>query len=118
MMPGASDSTGLVSVQPVGPLPSMGWPRAFTMRPIMPSPTGTDTTLPVRITFVPSRIFSESESMTMATVCSSRFMAMPNSPPSNRTSSFAMQLSRPKARTMPSPTVMTVPVSASAALFS
>ena len=45
IMPGASCSIGLVSVVSMGPLPSIGLPSAFTMRPIMPSPTGTDTTL-------------------------------------------------------------------------
>ncbi len=38
----------------MGPAPSMGWPSALTTRPIMASPTGTDTTLPVRLTMLPS----------------------------------------------------------------
>ena len=41
MMPGASRSMGSELVEAMGPLSSMGWPSAFTTRPIMPSPTGT-----------------------------------------------------------------------------
>ena len=37
-------------------LSSMGWPSALTTRPISASPTGTDTTLPVRLTVLPSLI--------------------------------------------------------------
>ncbi len=38
----------------MGPLPSMGWPRAFTTRPTRASPTGTVMTRPVERTTVPS----------------------------------------------------------------
>ena len=77
MMPGASASTGRVSVVAMGPLPSMGSPKAFTTRPSMASPTGTDSTLPVRRTAVPSRTSFWSESRATDTVSSSRFWAMP-----------------------------------------
>ena len=43
-------STGRNSFVSTGPAPSIGCPRAFTTRPIIASPTGTDTTLPVRFT--------------------------------------------------------------------
>ena len=55
-MPGAGDSTGLYSVVSIGPAPSIGWPMAFTTRPIIASPTGTLTTFPVRLTVCPSLI--------------------------------------------------------------
>ena len=95
----------------MGPLPSTGWPRAFTTRPIRPSPTGTLTTLPVRLTTLPSFTPSSLPSMTMDTEFSSRFWAMPYSPLANSTSSPLMHFSRPLARAMPSPTRITVPVS-------
>ena len=41
-------------IEAMGPLSSMGWPSAFTTRPIMPSPTGTLRILPVRLTSSPS----------------------------------------------------------------
>ena len=111
MMPGAGLSMGRYSVVSMGPAPSMGWPRALTTRPIMPSPTGTETTRPVRLTTPPSLMPASEPSRTMETVFSSRFWAMPYSPFSNWSSSPAMQASRPLARAMPSPTMMTVPVS-------
>ena len=43
-------STGRNSFVSIGPAPSIGCPRALTTRPIIASPTGTDTTLPVRFT--------------------------------------------------------------------
>ena len=68
---------GRYSLASMGPLPSMGWPRAFTTRPIMASPTGTLTTRPVRLTTLPSLMPSASPSRTMETLFSSRFWAMP-----------------------------------------
>ena len=50
--PGAMRSIGLNSVVSIGPLPSMGWPSAFTTRPTMASPTGTDMMLPGAPDFV------------------------------------------------------------------
>ena len=48
MMPGAGLSMGRMNCVSTGPLPSMGWPRALTTRPMSVSPTGTETTRPVR----------------------------------------------------------------------
>ena len=73
----------------------MGWPSAFTTRPMSASPTGTLTTRPVRRTVSPSLMPSSEPSSTMATLFSSRFKAMPYSPFSNSTSSFAMHFSSP-----------------------
>ena len=118
MMPGAGLSIGRVFVVWMSPLPSMGWPSALTTRPISSSPTGTDTTRPVRLTRLPSCRPSSLPRMTMETESSSRFCAMPNSPFSNSTSSLAMHLSSPVARAMPSPTRMMEPVSLVSSLFS
>jgi hypothetical protein len=49
-IPGALLSIGRNSFVSIGPAPSIGCPSAFTTRPTMASPTGTDTTLPVRFT--------------------------------------------------------------------
>ena len=77
MMPGAGDSMRRSPAAWTGPLPSMGWPRASTTRPISASPTGTDTTSRVRSTVSPSLMPASSPSMTTATEFSSRFRAMP-----------------------------------------
>ena len=111
MMPGAGDSIAAYSFASMGPLASMGWPSASTTRPISALPTGTETTLPVRLTTSPSRMPSSLPNMTMETEFSSRFCAMPYEPLENSTSSPAIQLSSPAARAMPSPIRMTVPVS-------
>ena len=50
----------------MGPLSSMGWPSAFTTRPIMASPTGTLMMRPVRLTSSPSLISVYSPSSTDA----------------------------------------------------
>ena len=54
MIPGAIDSIRRVSLLAISPLPSIGWPREFTTRPSMASPTGTDAILPVALTVLPS----------------------------------------------------------------
>ena len=77
MMPGARRSMAQWSAASMGPLPSTGWPSASTTRPIMASPTGTDTTRPVRSTVSPSSMPASLPSMTTATEFSSRFRAMP-----------------------------------------
>ena len=77
MMPGAGLSMRRCSVVLIGPLPSMGLPSASTTRPIRASPTGTETTSPVRSTVSPSLMPASSPSMTTATEFSSRFSAMP-----------------------------------------
>ena len=50
----------------IGPLSSMGWPSAFTTRPIRASPTGTLMMRPVRLTSSPSLISVYSPSSTDA----------------------------------------------------
>ena len=64
-IPGAGLSIGLYSDVTIGPAPSIGCPSAFTTRPIIASPTGTDTTLPVRFTVWPSPIFSSEPNNTI-----------------------------------------------------
>ena len=54
--PGAMRSTAPKAVVLIGPLPSIGWPSAFTTRPTSASPTGTDMMRAVRLTGSPSRI--------------------------------------------------------------
>ena len=51
--PGAANSMGLVSVVTILPLPSIGWPNALITLPIIASPTGTSTTVPVGLTISP-----------------------------------------------------------------
>ena len=65
------------SAASIGPLPSMGAPSASTTRPRNPSPTGTETTRPVRRTASPSRMPSSEPSTTMETASSSKLSAMP-----------------------------------------
>ena len=89
----------------------MGVPSASTTRPMSASPTGTDTTLPVRVTLEPSFTPSSLPSMTTATEFSSKFSAMPYTPVEKRISSLAMHFSSPETRAMPSPTRSTVPTS-------
>ena len=107
IMPGAWCSMGRVSRQSMGPLPSMGLPSASTTRPISFSPTGTESTSPVRRTRLPSSTPTSEPSMTTLTQSSSRFRAMPTAPPSKRSSSLARQRSRPWTLAMPSPTWIT-----------
>ena len=113
MMPGAGHSTGRDSVVLMGPLPSIGLPSASTTRPSIASPTGTSTMRLVRFTVSPSRIFWSEPRITAPTRSSSRFCAMPYTPPGNSSSSPDMQFSRPWICAMPSPTVTTVPTSVS-----
>ena len=110
-IPGAGLSIALYSLVTTGPAPSIGCPRAFTTRPIIASPTGTDTTFPVRFTVCPSPIPESSPNKTIETLFSSRFCAIPKLPSSNSRSSPAIQLIRPLALAIPSPTIRTVPVS-------
>ena len=49
---GAGISIGMSLTLSIGPLPSMGWPSGLTTRPSRPSPTGTESTRPVRLTVV------------------------------------------------------------------
>jgi hypothetical protein len=73
--PGAITSIGLKPVVAIGPLPSIGWPSAFTTRPTRASPTGIDMMRRVRLTSSPSRIRLDSPISTTPTESSSRLRA-------------------------------------------
>src|SRR3954447_15495527 len=119
MMPGALTSTRRLSVDAIGPLPSIGLPRPSTTRPSRPGPTGTSTMVPVRETVSPSRIWRSSPKITTPTLSVSRFSAMPRRPaPGNSTISPDITFCRPNTRAMPSPTDRTWPVSATLASVS
>ena len=92
---GAEFSTGEDFSETIGPLPSRGWPSAFTTLPSNPSPTGTSTTLPVVFTVSPSLISLSDPSKTHPTLSSSRLRAIPKVPPGNSNNSFDMQSSSP-----------------------
>ena len=110
--PGAMRSMGERFFVRIGPLPSMGCPSAFTTRPSISSPTGTEMMRPVRLTGSPSLIFVYSPRSTAPTLSSSRFSAMPKTPWGNSSISPAMARWQPWTRAMPSPSDMTVPTSA------
>src|SRR6185312_13135106 len=95
----------------MGPLPSSGSPSGPTTRPRKLSPTGTDSTSPVRLTCWPSSISLNSPRMTTPISRTSRLSARPRTPFSNSSSSLAMAEGRPSTRAMPSPHSMTVPIS-------
>ena len=105
-------SIGIDCFETIGPLPSIGWPSAFTTRPTSSFPTGTDMMRFVRLTVSPSRISVKSPSSTAPTLSSSRFSAMPNTSCGNSSISPAIVFSTPCTRAMPSPTETTVPTSA------
>ena len=109
MMPGAWISTRRWIPPTMSPLPSMGWPRAFTTRPSMASPTGTDRMRPVAFTVWPSSMPKPSPNTTAPIDSSSRFNARPMVPSSNSSSSFTAQSGRPDTRAIPSPTSVTRP---------
>ena len=56
--PGATFSILSVSLDLIGPLPSIGFPSASTTRPISSSPTGTSKIFPVHLQISPSVICS------------------------------------------------------------
>ena len=95
IIPGAGASTGLVLSAAISPLPSIACPRALTTRPIIASPTGTSTILPVLFTMSPSFISVSSPSITAPTTSSSKFNAIPNMFPGNSSSSPDMAFSKP-----------------------
>ena len=100
------------------PLPSIGAPSVSTTRPTIPSPTLIEAIRPVRFTVEPSFITLEAPKSTIPTLSSSRFNTIPSRPPSNCTSSPYSALVSPYARTIPSPTVNTVPTSSKEAVAS
>src|SRR5215211_3910856 len=95
----------------MSPFPSSGRPSGSTMRPSSPSPTGTSSRRPVRLTWSPSSIWSHSPNSTVPTLSDSRFSARPVTSCGSSSSSIDMQLSRPWTREMPSATDRTVPTS-------
>jgi len=112
--PGATFSITSVSLALMGPLPSIGWPRAFTTRPISSGPTGTSRMRPVHLTVSPSEMCSYSPRITAPTESRSRFRARPKEGwPSlvagNSSISPAITSDRPCTRTIPSDTDTTVP---------
>ena len=111
MTPGAMRSSGFRLSVAIGPLSSSGWPRGFTTRPIIASPTGTDMMVRVRRTVSPSLTAVYSPSSTAPTWSSSRLSAMPKTPCGNSSISPIMTFSRPWMRAMPSPTAMIDPTS-------
>jgi hypothetical protein len=116
--PGAIVSTLRNLSVTTGPLPSTGWPSAFTTRPMSASPTGTCAILPVACTASPSLIAVSAPKSTAPTLSSSRFSTMPTTSPGNLSSSPAIACSRPQMRAMPSPTDSTVPTVLSSSFVS
>src|ERR1035437_8765164 len=108
---GACTSRARSCVPSISPLPSRGIPSGSTTRPRKPSPTGTDSTSPVRRTCWPSSILLKSPRMTTPISRTSRLSARPRMPPGNSSSSFAMAEGSPSTRAMPSPHSATVPTS-------
>ena len=102
--PEASRSMGMVAVVWMGPLPSMGLPRASMTRPSISSPAGTSARRPVRRTRSPSSMPSSGPSRAQPTLPVSRFMARARTPFSNSKSSPYMTFSRPYTVAIPSPT--------------
>ena len=95
MMPGALTSILRLSVASSGPLPSTGWPSAFTTRPTSASPTGTSAMRPVRLTTSPSRTASKLPSSATPTLSSSRFSTRPTTPLPKSSNSPAIAFSSP-----------------------
>ena len=95
IIPGALTSILLDSLLWIGPLPSIGFPRASTTLPNKPLPTGTSTIFCVLLTVSPSLIPLSSPKITIPTLSSSRLSAIPWTPPVNSTISPAWTLSKP-----------------------
>src|SRR5262252_1513758 len=94
---GACSSRARCWVPSISPLPSSGTPSGSTTRPRNPSPTGTESTSPVRRTCWPSSTLAKSPRMTTPISRTSRFSARPRIPPGNSSSSFAMAEGLPSA---------------------
>mmetsp|Transcript_108989 Transcript_108989/g.150729 ORF Transcript_108989/g.150729 Transcript_108989/m.150729 type:complete len:206 (-) Transcript_108989:19-636(-) len=109
MIPGALSSTLCLSLESMGPSPSMGLPRASITLPRRPSPKGTSTMEPVLLTISPSWISLSLPKTTIPTLSVSRLRAIPLTPEVNSTISPAWTLVKPKTRAIPSPMEITVP---------
>src|SRR5215467_8464752 len=89
----------------------MGWPRGSTTRPRNASPTGTESTRPVRLTCWPSSMPPNSPRMTTPISRTSRLSDTPSVPSENSSSSLAWAEGRPSTWAMPSPASATTPTS-------
>src|SRR5215469_10861970 len=108
---GACSSSARRTVPSISPLPSSGTPSGSTTRPRKPSPTGTESTSPVRRTCWPSSTLVKSPRMTTPISRTSRLSARPRIPPGNSSSSLAIAEGRPSTCAMPSPASVTTPTS-------
>src|SRR6266699_5580813 len=108
---GACSSRARLPSASMSPLPSTGRPSGSTTRPRKPSPTGTDSTRPVRWTSSPSSMPADSPKMMQPISRRSRLRAVPRSPPGNSSSSLAMADGSPSTWAMPSPASVTRPTS-------
>ncbi len=111
---GACTSSGRLVSASIGPKPSIGFARGSTTRPRKASPTGTESTSPVRRTACPSSILDASPRSTQPISRISRLSAMPSSPPSNSSSSLVIAEWSPSTRAIPSPVSRTRPTSSRA----
>ncbi|KAH9415508.1 hypothetical protein DERP_015036 [Dermatophagoides pteronyssinus] len=77
MIPGALTPTRARVLVLIGPLPSIGLPKASTTRPSNSAPIGTSTMAPVRLTISPSLINLSLPNTTIPTLSGSKFKAIP-----------------------------------------
>ena len=73
------------SIASMGPLPSMGLPKASTTWPRSPGPTGISTIWPVRFTVSPSLMRRSLPKMETPTLSTSKLRHMPRTPEENST---------------------------------
>ena len=118
IIPGAFNSIRLFSFALIVPFPSIGLPSPSTTRPNNSFPTETSTISPVLFTVSPSLIPVSLPKIEIPTLSISRLRAIPFIPPGNSTISPACTLSKPYTRAIPSPTLSTVPTSATSAFVS
>ena len=88
-MPGALTSIRDLLSELIGPLPSIGLPKASTTRPKSSFPTGTSTIELVLLTVSPSLIPESFPNKTIPTLSLSRLSAIPLVPSLNSTNSPA-----------------------------
>ena len=107
----ACSSSGRWTSATISPRPSIGWPSGLITRPRKASPTGTESTSPVRVTSWPSSMVFASPRMTAPIERTSRFSATPSTPPGNDSNSLDIAEGRPSTVAMPSPHSATMPTS-------
>ena len=110
-IPGAGASIQRRASGLISPLPSIGSPRAFTIRPSIFSPTGTSMIRPVRRTTSPCFILVSPPIKTIPTSSGLKFCTMPLTPPGSSTSSPAITPRMPVTVAIPSPTFSITPTS-------